>query len=106
MENSPVDTNRGLFQAIDSFAIRRRNEFYIIGQLIEGEVQEQWYVQIPFNRSTSLSLRVTQLETIDITGSAESYQLLIVAADAEAMDLLLALRVGSERIVISSAGPE
>ena len=37
---------KGQFEVIESFAIRRRKEFYLIGQLKEGEARENWFVNI------------------------------------------------------------
>lgn len=39
----------GQFQVIDSFVIRKRNEFYLIGEMKEGKVDEQWFVNVPLN---------------------------------------------------------
>ncbi|TGE27386.1 hypothetical protein [Hymenobacter metallicola] len=104
MKRHTADTDRGLFQAIDSFAIKRRGEFYIVGQLIEGEVQEQWCANIALSATLAVSLTIKQIETIDMAGESPSYQLLIVAADAEEISLLLALKIGFEPIVISTQG--
>ncbi|GAA3969096.1 hypothetical protein [Hymenobacter antarcticus] len=100
---SPV---RGRFQAIDSFAIRRRNEFYIIGLLQEGEVQEQWFAHIALNPGFAITFRITQIETVQIANETQEYQLLIVAGDAESIDLMLGLNIGLEPIVISTEGED
>jgi len=96
----------GRFQAIDSFAIRRRNEFYIIGTLEEGEVQAQWFAEVSINASFSIPLRISQVETIEVTNEKREYQLLIVAADSEIIDLLLGLNIGLESIMISTEGKD
>ncbi|MGZ5244352.1 MAG: hypothetical protein ACXWW0_10655 [Bacteroidia bacterium] len=46
---------RGVFEVVDSFAIKRRNEFYLIGNLKEGEVQPNWFINIPLNKTLSLN---------------------------------------------------
>ena len=97
---------RGRFQAIDSFAIRRRNEFYIIGTLEDGEVREQWFAHISLNPSFAIPIRITSIETIEITNEKQEYQLLTVAADSEDIDLLLGLNIGLEPIMISTEGEE
>ncbi|MBF9219729.1 hypothetical protein [Hymenobacter ruricola] len=102
---SPI---RGRFQAIDSFAIRRRNEFYIIGTLEEGEMHEQWFAQISMNSSFAISIKISRIETIQMATAAErqDYQLLVVAADSEEIDLLLGLNIGLEPIKISTEGED
>ena len=100
---SPV---RGRFQAIDSFAIRRRNEFYIIGVLEEGEVQEQWFAHISLNPTLAITVRITQIETVEIANETQKYQLLIVAGDATDIDLMLGLNIGLEPIMISTEGED
>jgi hypothetical protein len=100
---SPV---RGRFQAIDSFAIRRRNEFYIIGTLEDGEIQAQWFADISINSSFAIPLRITQVETVEITNEKREYQLLIIAADSDIIDLLLGLNIGLEPIMISIEGED
>ena len=36
----------GTFNVIDSFTIRRKNEFYLIGELLEGRIEENsFYLQ-------------------------------------------------------------
>jgi hypothetical protein len=109
MPDSKVPTTspiRGRFQAIDSFAIRRRNEFYIIGNLEEGEVQEQWFAHISLNPSFAVTVRITQIETVEIANEKQKYQLLIVTGDAQDLDLMLALNIGLEPIMISTEGED
>ena len=53
---------QGQFEVIDSFTIRRRNEFYLIGQLKEGTVQENWFINVPFNKSLSMTVRISAIE--------------------------------------------
>jgi len=48
-------TRQGLFHVIDSFTIKRRNEVYLIGNLLEGEINAEWFVNIPLNKSLSFT---------------------------------------------------
>ena len=100
-----MDTNnrQGLFEVIDSFAIKRRNEFYLIGQLKEGKVQEQWFVNIPFNKSLSMTVRITTIEEVDTQNSGK-YKLLIFSGEDEIIDLLLGLNIGNESLDITIEG--
>ena len=101
-----VSPFRGRFQAIDSFAIRRRNEFYIIGILEEGEVQEQWFAHISLNPSLAITVRITQIETVEMANETQKYQLLVVAGDSQDTDLMLGLNIGLEPIMISTEGED
>ena len=97
---------QGRFQAIDSFAIRAREEFYIIGQLLEGQVQAQWFVNIQCNPSFAITVRIKQIETVEIASETVIYQLLIVSASKEDIDLLLGLNIGNELMNITEAGED
>ena len=97
---------RGRFQAIDSFAIKRRNEFYIIGILEEGEVQEHWFAHVALNPGFAITFRITQIETVQIANETQEYQLLIVTGDAQDIDNMLGLNIGLEPIMISTEGED
>lgn len=97
---------QGQFEVIDSFAIRRRNEFYLIGQLKEGTVQEKWFINVPFNQSLSMTVRITAVEDVDISSEENKYQLLIVSSDTQTIDLLLGLKIGSEFLDITIEGED
>jgi tmRNA-binding protein len=95
---------QGQFEVIDSFAIRKRNEFYLIGNLKEGTVQENWLVNVPVNRSIALTVRITAIEEIEISSEKNKYKLLIVSGDEETLDWLLALKISSEYLDIIIEG--
>lgn len=97
---------QGQFEVIDSFAIRRRNEFYLIGQLREGTVQEKWFVNVPFNKSISMTVRITAIEDVEISSEENIYKLLIVSGDNETIDLLLGLKTGNEYLDITIEGED
>lgn len=92
---------QGQFEVIDSSAIRRRNEFYLIGLLKDGTVQEKWFVNVPFNKSLSMTVRITAIEDIEISSEENKYKLLIVSGDTETIDFLLGLKIGSEYLDIT-----
>ncbi|MCA8832064.1 hypothetical protein [Hymenobacter pini] len=96
---------QGRFSVIDSFAIPRRNEFYLIGQIAEGMIQEGWYAHISLNASLALSMRIERIEYA-LMKAREEYPVLVIAADDEEVNLLLSLSIGSEPIMISTEGPE
>ena len=88
--------HEGMFEVIDSFAIRNRKQFYLIGKLIQGKIQENLFVNVPFNESLSMTVRINQIEEIEMSSENEKYTLLIVDCDEEEIDMLLALKIGFE----------
>lgn len=97
----------GQFQVIDSFAIRRRKEFYLIGEFKEGSAQEKWFVNVPLNSSLSLTLRISKIEEVEIASEQnKTYTLLIVSGDDEALELFLGLNIGSELLDITITGED
>lgn len=94
----------GVFEVIESFAIRRRKQFYLIGTLKSGKIEEGWYVNIPFNRSLSMTVQVSQIEEVEMASETEAKMLLIVNCDDEGIDLLLGLNVGLEYLPVTKEG--
>jgi hypothetical protein len=101
-----IKLRQGQFEVIDSFAIRHRNEFYLIGLLKEGTVQEKWFVNVPFNKTLSMTVRITAIEDVEISSEENKYKLLIVSGDTETIDLLLGLKIGSEFLDITIKGED
>ena len=99
------ETDRGLFDIIDSFAIRRRQEFYLIGRLKEGVVQEGWYAHICLNPSLALTVKIERIEYV-LMKAQEEYPVLVIKASDEYTDLLLGLNIGLEPVLISTEGAE
>jgi len=95
-----------MFEVIDSFAIRKREQFYLIGKVIKGKIQENWFVNVPFNESLSMTVRINQIEEIEMSSENEKYTLLIVDCDDEAIDLFLALKIGLEYLPITIEGQD
>jgi tmRNA-binding protein len=93
---------QGQFEVIDSFAIRRRNEFYLIGKLIEGIAKENWFINVPFNKSFSLPIRIKAIEDVEISSEKNKYTLLIVDGDSESIDFLLRLKIELEHLKITA----
>jgi len=95
---------QGQFEVIDSFVIRRRNEFYLIGQLKEGTVREQWFINIPLNRSLSMTVRIASIEEVEISTDRHKYMLLIVTGEEEILNILLSMKIESELLDITIEG--
>ncbi|QJX46371.1 hypothetical protein HMJ29_05245 [Hymenobacter taeanensis] len=95
---------QGKFEVIDSFAIPRRKEFYLIGLITEGLIQEGWHAHIPLNGSLTLAVKIERVEYV--LKAQQEYPVLVIAAQDEELDLLLSLSVGSEQVIISTEGAE
>ncbi len=93
-----------MFEVIDSFAIRNRNQYYLIGTVIKGKIQENWFVNVPLNESLSMTVRINQIEEIEMSSEDKKYTLLIVNCEEEAIDLFLALKIGLEYLPITIEG--
>jgi hypothetical protein len=103
MNTKPV---QGVFVVIDSFAIKNRNEFYLIGELTEGKIESMWFVNVPLNKSLSITVRIKSVEGIDFTHERGRYKLIIVDSDSESTELLLGLNIGSETVNITIDGKD
>ncbi len=102
-----ASNRQGLFEVIDSFVIRRRKEFYFIGTLKEGTVQENWHLLIPFNKSLSICNQINGIEEVEIANDKNKYTLLITTCEDDTdMDLLLSLSAGSEVLEITIEGAD
>jgi hypothetical protein len=108
LKNQKVEKEeiKGEFEVIDSFAIRSRNEFYLIGEIREGIVEVNWFLNIPFNQSLSLTVRIKSIEEVEISSESKKYKLIVVNADSELLNLLLGLHIGSEYLNITIEGQD
>lgn len=96
----------GMFEVMDSFAIRKRGQFYLIGKVIKGKIQENWFVNVPFNESLSMTIRISEIEEIEIASESEKSTLLIVDCEDDAIDLFLTLKIGLEYLPITIEGED
>ena len=97
---------QGKFEVIESFAIKTRNEFYLIGEIKQGIAKENWFLNVPFNNSLSMSVRISAVEEIVRSNEHKAYKLLIVSGDEETIDLLLGLKIGNEYLDITVDGKD
>jgi hypothetical protein len=96
---------KAVFSAVDSFAIRSRLEYYIIGTIESGEVSPNLFANITLNSSLALTLRIRAIDKIEFAKKEEKYHLLIIACeDEEELEFILAMNVGLEEIQITEAG--
>ena len=103
MSDSPI---KGKFSVLESFAVYNRKEFYMMGQVLEGEVEANWFVIVPFNASFGMTARISKVEEIVLAGRKESFHLLTFDGDAEMLDLMLDMNIGGEILKISSEGSD
>lgn len=54
----------GTFRVVSSFTIRRKKEFYLIGELLEGSLSENNYINIVLNSTLVISAKISSLENI------------------------------------------
>ncbi|MHB8207185.1 hypothetical protein [Mucilaginibacter sp.] len=101
--NKPI---QGVFAIIDSFAIKSRNEFYLIGEISDGEIKPKWFVNIPLNKSLNLAVRIKSVEEIDFSNERSRYKLIIVDSDSQSTELLLGLNIGNEPVDITIDGED
>ncbi|WP_412985839.1 hypothetical protein [Pontimicrobium sp. IMCC45349] len=101
-----IQTEQGEFEVIDSFAIKRRNEFYMIGELKKGTMQVNWFVNVTLNLGLSLSLRISEIETVEFSEEKRDYKLIIISAEEEIINILLGLKIGIELVKISIEGKD
>jgi len=100
-------SRRGLFNVIDSFIIRRRNEVYLIGTLEEGELEAGWLVNVPLNKSIALTWSISQVEDVEMTNMGGVYKLLFINInDPGDLEDLFALNIGSELLDITVDGQD
>ena len=97
---------KGKFSVFESFAIRNKEEFYLIGNLTEGQIQKNGFINIVLNGTLSLTLRIGNIEEVDISSEQEKYKLLTFTGDNETLNILLGLNIGNENLNITKEGKD
>ncbi|HAS43200.1 MAG TPA: hypothetical protein DCS93_22160 [Microscillaceae bacterium] len=106
MANVDHPNKQGVFEVVSSFAIKRRGEFYFLGQIKEGKLEVDWYLNITLNSSLALTIKVDTIEDIEITGEKSSYKLIISKEDPEMLDLLLGMSIENEYVDVTINGED
>jgi hypothetical protein len=97
----------GAFRVISSFTIRRKKEFYLIGELLEGSLNEDHYINIVLNSSLVLSAKISSLENVEVANDPKIYQLIIIKSKEDEMnDILFCQNVESEIVYITLSGED
>ncbi|OJJ19463.1 hypothetical protein BKI52_21890 [marine bacterium AO1-C] len=101
-----TQNKQGVFEIVSSFAIKRRDEFYFLGQIKEGKLQVGWYLNIVLNSSLVLTIRIDTIEDIEITGEKAPYKLIIHNGEQEVIDLLLGMSIENEYADVTITGED
>lgn len=97
----------GTFKVINSFVIRRKKEFYLIGELLEGNLEINNYINIILNSTLTMSAKISSIEEVEIADDPKIYQLIVIESeDDETNDILFHQNVGSENIYITLSGED
>ncbi|PQA95831.1 hypothetical protein B0A69_05530 [Chryseobacterium shigense] len=97
----------GTFRVIRSFTIRKKKEFYLIGELLEGSLIENNYINIVLNSSLAISARISSTEDIEMANDPKIYQLIIIESSEEEMnDILFCQNVADENVYITLSGED
>jgi hypothetical protein len=63
-------------------------------------------VNVPLNKSLSITVRIKSVKDIDFGNERGRYKLIIVDSDLEFIELLLGLNIGSETVNITIDGED
>lgn len=97
----------GNFRAISSFTIRRKKEFYLIGELLDGNINENNFINIVLNSSLAISAKISSIENVEMANDPKIYQLLIIESSHEEMnDILFCQDVENENVYITISGTD
>lgn len=95
----------GTFRVVSSFTIRRKKEFYLIGELLEGSLSENNYINIVLNSSLVISAKISSLENIEVANDPKTYQLIVIESlEDEMNDILFCQNVETENVYITLSG--
>jgi|GEM_PF-677080 len=97
---------RGVFKVIYSFSIKRREEYYLIGELSKGEIQPGWYFNITINSSVDFSFQIKAIEDVDFSNNDGQYKLIIIDSDPDSTEFMELMAIGGENVFISEEGPD
>jgi hypothetical protein len=97
----------GTFRVISSFTIRRKKEFYLMGELLEGNLNVDNYINIILNSSLAVSARISSIEDVETANDPKIYQLIVIESKEDEMnDILFCQNVGSENVYITLSGED
>lgn len=95
----------GIFRVATSFRIRRKKEFYLIGELLEGSLSENNFINIVLNSSLVISAKISSLENIEVANDSKTYQLIVIESlENEMNDILFCQNVETENVYITLGG--
>ena len=83
----------GTFRVINSFTVRRKKEFYLIGELLEGNVNVSNYINIILNSTLAMSARISSIEDVEIANDSKIYQLIVIESKEDEINDILFLYI-------------
>ncbi|GAB3828785.1 hypothetical protein [Hymenobacter jeollabukensis] len=93
-------------EVIDSFAIRRTQQFFLIGRLY-GTAEPGMFAHIQLNPGLALTVRITAVEEVEFPTENKPYTLLETRGDdPDYLNLMLGLNLGLETVQISVEGED
>ncbi|GAA5086580.1 hypothetical protein GCM10023210_08600 [Chryseobacterium ginsengisoli] len=97
----------GTFNVISSFTIRLKKEFYLIGELLEGILNDDHYINIVLNSSLVMSAKISSLENVEIANDPKIYTLIIIKSEHDELnDILFCQNVENENVYITLSGED
>lgn len=97
----------GTFRVINSFTVRRKKEFYLIGELLEGSVNVSNYINIILNSTLAMSARISSIEDVEIANDSKIYQLIVIESkEDEINDILFCQNAEGEIVYITFSGED
>ena len=78
----------------------------MIGKIIQGEIEKNWFANIALNSSLSLTLRISKIEDIEFSSENNIYKLIIISGDNETINNLLGLKIGNECVNVTIEGED
>ena len=80
---------------------------YLIGEMINGCIEENWFVYVPLNSTISVTLRINGIEEVELSSEQKKYTLLILKEeDPSGLNLLFGLNIGHEILDIYIEGDD
>ena len=96
----------GMFHAIDSFLLTPMNLYGILGDLKEGSVAVGNLVRIPLNSTIAITAEILDIQEVEFSSFDEFHKILFFKndeSDLEFIEILQAMKVGSEPLEIIAA---
>ncbi len=95
-----------IIEAIDSFVVEKEKRYCVIANLLDGEIKENLFLNIPFNNSFGMTTRITHTDSIQFTDGRKYVLVCTQSDDKETLDMLLSMNVSLEKLKITISGED